>query len=169
MFGMFQNSLQKQRLLAVQPPQPSKLNSAIAVPQNIYSPSSHPMPTPLMRDPTPSMRSQGGRLLGSGTRPPPPPPCPPGPLSYQGSMATGHTYGGAEGARKFCPLCWGPLSTRHPRHIQPTHTSPTSRTHPTAGTPRGHKGISRCLPPAHKYQCRLQARADCTSAGRGTV
>ena len=33
--------------------------------------------------------------------PPPPPPCPPGPLSYQGSIATGHTYGGAEGARKF--------------------------------------------------------------------
>ena len=32
---------------------------------------------------------------------PPPPPCPPGPLSYQGSIATGHTYGGAEGARKF--------------------------------------------------------------------
>ena len=26
------------------------------------------------------------------------PPCPPGPLSYQGSMATVHTYGGAEGA-----------------------------------------------------------------------
>ena len=33
--------------------------------------------------------------------PPPPPPRPPGPLSYQGSIATGHTYGGAEGARKF--------------------------------------------------------------------
>ena len=33
--------------------------------------------------------------------PPPPPPGPPGLLSYQGSMATGHTYGGAEGARKF--------------------------------------------------------------------
>ena len=31
----------------------------------------------------------------------PPPPCPPGPLSYQGSIATGHTYGGAERARKF--------------------------------------------------------------------
>ena len=30
--------------------------------------------------------------------PPPPPPCPPGPLSYQGSIATGHTYGGAKGA-----------------------------------------------------------------------
>ena len=37
-----------------------------------------------------------GRLLGLGTRPPPPPPPsgPPGPLSYQGSMATGYTYGG---------------------------------------------------------------------------
>ena len=50
----------------------------------------------------------GGRLLGSGTRPPPPPPpCPPGPLSCQASTATGHTYGGAEGARKlffFIPL-----------------------------------------------------------------
>ena len=33
--------------------------------------------------------------------PPPPPPCPPGPLSYQGSIAAGHTYGGAEGARKI--------------------------------------------------------------------
>ena len=36
-----------------------------------------------------------------------PPPRPRSPLSYQGSMATGHTYGGAEGARKFfftlCP------------------------------------------------------------------
>ena len=39
---------------------------------------------------------------------PPPPPCTPGPISYQGSMATSHTYGGAEGAQKFCPLCWGP-------------------------------------------------------------
>ena len=35
-FGTFQNSRQKQRLLAVQPPQPSKPNSAVAVPQNIY-------------------------------------------------------------------------------------------------------------------------------------
>ena len=33
--------------------------------------------------------------------PPPPPPCPPGPLSYQASIATSHTYGGVEGARKF--------------------------------------------------------------------
>ena len=33
--------------------------------------------------------------------PPPPPPCPPGPLSYQGAIATGHTYGGAEGAQNF--------------------------------------------------------------------
>ena len=50
----------------------------------------------------------GGRLLGSGTpAPPPPPSCPPGPLSYQGSIATGHTYGGAKGAEIFfhspCP------------------------------------------------------------------
>ena len=52
------------------------------------------------------VRSRGGRLLGLGTRPPPPPPCPLGPLSYQGSIATGHTYGGAKGARKifFIPL-----------------------------------------------------------------
>ena len=43
-----------------------------------------------------------GRLLSLGTLLPPPPPSgPPGPLSYQGSMATGYTYGGAEGARKF--------------------------------------------------------------------
>ena len=35
------------------------------------------------------------------TPPPPPPSGPPGPLSYQGSMATDHTYGGAEGARKI--------------------------------------------------------------------
>ena len=40
----------------------------------------------------------GGVLLSSGTRPPPPLPCPLGPLSYQGSIATGHTYGGAKGA-----------------------------------------------------------------------
>ena len=37
----------------------------------------------------PASLPRGGRLLGSGTHPPPP--CPPGPLSYQGSMATGHT------------------------------------------------------------------------------
>ena len=37
----------------------------------------------------------GGRLLGSGTRPPPPPPCPLGPLSCQGSTATGHAKGTA--------------------------------------------------------------------------
>ena len=55
----------------------------------------------------------GGCLLSSGTRLPPPPihqglvpnpplpPCPPGPLSCQGSTATGHTYGGAQGARKI--------------------------------------------------------------------
>ena len=44
---------------------------------------------------------------------PPPPPCPPSLLSYQGSIATGHTYGGAKGARKFffhspCPRCIPP-------------------------------------------------------------
>ena len=52
------------------------------------------------------------------TPPPPPPPCPPGPLSCQGSTATGHTYGGAEGARNFffsfpLPI----LSTLHPNTI----------------------------------------------------
>ena len=36
----------------------------------------------------------------------PPPPIPP--LSCQGAIATGHTYGGAKGARKF------PLPTWHP-------------------------------------------------------
>ena len=51
-------------------------------------------------------------------RDPPPPPCPPGQLSCQGSTATGHTYGGAEGARKFffsfpLPI----LSTLHPNII----------------------------------------------------
>ena len=43
-------------------------------------------------------------------RPPPPPaapPCPPGPLSYQGSIATGHTYGGARKKILF------PLPTWH--------------------------------------------------------
>ena len=36
-------------------------------------------------------RPRGGRLLGSDTRLPAfPPPCPPGPLRYQGLMATGH-------------------------------------------------------------------------------
>ena len=48
---------------------------------------------------------RGGRLISSGTSPPPLP-CPPGPLRCQGSIAAGHTYGGAEGARKhfFIPL-----------------------------------------------------------------
>ena len=69
----------------------------------------------------------GGRLLSSGTRlppplpppPPPPPPLyPPGPLSCQGSTATGRTYGGAEGAQNFffsfpLPI----LSTLHPNTI----------------------------------------------------
>ena len=74
-------------------------------------------------------QSQGGRLLGPGTRlPPPPPPGPPGPLSYQGSMATSHTKGARLGQSlnprfvawcimvtpgigfdfRFCSLCWGP-------------------------------------------------------------
>ena len=49
----------------------------------------------------------GVRLLSSGTQPPPPPSCPPGPLSCQGSIATGQTYGGAKGAQKiyFHSLC----------------------------------------------------------------
>ena len=43
--------------------------------------------------------------FGYATPPPPrPPPCPPGPLSYRGSTAPSHTYGGAKGARKFFPL-----------------------------------------------------------------
>ena len=39
----------------------------------------------------------GGPSPQFGYATPPPPPCPPGPLSYQGSIATGHTYGGAKG------------------------------------------------------------------------
>ena len=46
--------------------------------------------------------------FGYATPPPPPPPCPPGPLSYQRSIATGHTYGGAEGA---CNIFSFPLPT----------------------------------------------------------
>ena len=52
---------------------------------------------------------------------PPPPPCPPGPLSYQGSIAADHTYGGAEGAQKFFFLARvAPLPTwavEHPNTI----------------------------------------------------
>ena len=76
---------------------------------------------------------RGGRLLGSGTRPPPlppPPPCPPGPLSCQGSTATDHTYGGAKGDRKFffsfplpiCPLCTPTLSLNATLTLMPTPT-----------------------------------------------
>ena len=50
------------------------------------------------------------------TPPPPPPPCPPGQLSCQGSTATGHTYSGAEGARKFFFI---PLA--HFVHFAPQH------------------------------------------------
>ena len=58
--------------------------------------------------------------------PPPPPPCPPCPLSYQRSIATGHIYGGAEGARFFfhshCPHAnprWS-VDGRHPlAHMAP--------------------------------------------------
>ena len=46
------------------------------------------------------MYSHGGAVSPVRVRDSPPP-CPPGPLSYQGSIATSHTYGGAEGARKF--------------------------------------------------------------------
>ena len=49
--------------------------------------------------------THGGDVSSVPVRDPPPPP--PGPLSYQGAMATGHTYGDAEGAREFCPLYWG--------------------------------------------------------------
>ena len=78
------------------------------------APNTHPTP-PHALAPHPPLRGRarsgsstsigptGGRLLSSGTRPPPPP-CPPGPLSYQGSIAAGHTHGGAKGARKFFPL-----------------------------------------------------------------
>ena len=57
----------------------------------------------------------GADLLGSSTQPPPPP-CPSGPLSCQGSKATSHTCGGAEGARKipFIPLA-------HFVHFAPQH------------------------------------------------
>ena len=56
--------------------------------------------------------------------PPPPPPCPPGPLLYQGSIATSHTCGGAKGARKifFIPLAHiAPLpaqAAEHPNTIR---------------------------------------------------
>ena len=84
--------------------------SAAAAPQTIlgWTPQEEAMPIPrgdvssvLVRDP-----------------PPPPPPFPPGPLSCQGSIATGHTYGGAEGARKFFfSLPLPILSTLHPNTI----------------------------------------------------
>ena len=87
--------------------------------------------------------ARGGRLLGSGTRLPPPPPCPPGPLSCQGSTATGHTYGGAEGARKFffhspcpfCPLCTPTLSLNPTLTLMPTPTLSLLLTLPTNLTP----------------------------------
>ena len=46
----------------------------------------------------------GGGASPQFTYATPPPPCPLGPGSYQGSTATGHTYGGAKDARKFFPL-----------------------------------------------------------------
>ena len=54
-------------------------------------------------------------------RPTPPPSFPPGPLSYQGSIAAGHTYGGAEGARNFFHL---PSSTPpRPNTVTPSQPS----------------------------------------------
>ena len=35
--------------------------------------------------------THGGAFSSARVRHPPPPPHPPGPLNYQGSMATGHT------------------------------------------------------------------------------
>ena len=74
------------------------------------------------------LRPHGGAVSSVWVRdPPPPPPCPPGPLSYQGSMATGHTYGGAEGARKFCPFFWGPPRMQGLGSISTLFWAPTFR------------------------------------------
>ena len=67
---------------------------------------------------------------------PPPPPCPPGPLSYQGSIAIGHTYGGAEGARKFffIPLAYvaslPAQAVEHPNAILEPNLDPNAHPNP---------------------------------------
>ena len=63
--------------------------------------------------------THGGDVSSVPVRDPPPPPSlPPGPLSCQGSTATGHTYGGAEGAQNFFFFIPLPiLSTFHPNTI----------------------------------------------------
>ena len=60
----------------------------------------------------------GERPVGAANKPTPrpcakplPPPCPPGPLSCQWSIGTGHTYGGAKGAQKNCFHSPGPRGT----------------------------------------------------------
>ena len=97
---------------------------------------------------------QVGRFLISGTQSPPPPPSPPGPLSYQGSIATGHTYGATEGARKifFIPLAHlAPLPTRaleHPNTILEPNLD--SNTHPNpqpALTPHLTRPLKPQTPP----------------------
>ena len=72
--------------------------------------------------------------------PPPPPPCPPGPLSYQGSIATGHTYGGAKGARNFffsfpLPI----LSTLHLNTILETNLDSNAHPNPQPTPNPTHK------------------------------
>ena len=68
---------------------------------------------------------------------PPPHPCPPGPLRCQGSTATGHAYGGTEGARKFFSFPLPILSTLHPNTIlehnldSNTHPNPQPTPNPT--------------------------------------
>ena len=61
----------------------------------------------------PSSTPHGGRFWYA-TPPPPPPPCPPCSLSCQGSIAPGHTYGGARKKISFpSPI----LSTLHHNNI----------------------------------------------------
>ena len=87
------------------------------------------------------------------TPPPPPRPCPLGPLSYQGSIATGHKHGGTEGARKFFS---DPLPMWHPslpmrwsmdgRQREGRGEATTSDFVPLFGDPRDCRGYV-ALPP----------------------
>ena len=75
------------------PPSLSKLEPAWAAALGVAYCSQGPWGRYWVRAP-----SWGGiSLVRVRDSPPPPPSCPPGPLSYQGSIATGHTYGGADG------------------------------------------------------------------------
>ena len=87
--------------------QPNPPASQLANQRPTRQPTNQPTNNEPKIQPTNQQRTNqpttGGSSPQFGFVSPPPPPrlCPPGPLSYQGSIATDHTYGSAKGTRKI--------------------------------------------------------------------